>query len=180
MDIVLIFKALGDHSRLKMMQEILRGEITVEVLCEKLKLVSSTVSHHANKLIKANLVNMRKEGKTVFYSMNKDLLDTPLMKLIEDGPEADNVDRRSEVYRNKVLENFVEFGKLKSIPTQRKKRRIILEQIVSNFDWDKKYPEKEVNEVLKSWHEDFCTLRRELICEQLMNRKDGKYWRIGE
>lgn len=90
------------------------------------------------------------------------------------------MDRRSEVYRNKVLENFVEFGKLKSIPTQRKKRRIILEQIVSNFDWDKKYPEKEVNEVLKSWHEDFCTLRRELICEQLMNRKDGKYWRVGE
>ncbi|MBT3786613.1 metalloregulator ArsR/SmtB family transcription factor [bacterium] len=180
MDIVLIFKALGDHSRLSMIREIIEDEVTVEVLCEKLKLVSSTVSHHAAKLVNAGLIEMRKEGKTVIYSINKELLETPLIQIVSEGSEPGNKDRRSLVYSKKVLENFLEFGKLKSIPTRRKKRRIILEQIVSNFDYNRKYREMEVNEILKEWHEDYCFLRREMICENLMERKDGMYWRVDD
>jgi len=180
MDIVSIFKALGDHSRLRMIQEISECEVTVELLCEKLKLVSSTVSHHAKKLVNAGLIEMRKEGKAVIYSINREILNTPLMDLIKEGNETTNSDRRSLVYRKKVLDNFLKFGRLKSIPTQRKKRRIILEQIVSHFDLNRKYQEREVNEILREWHDDHCFLRRELICESLMQRKDGIYWRLEE
>ena len=40
------------------------------------------------------------------------------------------------------------------------------------------YSEKEVNEILKQYHEDYATLRRELIDMHFLDRKKGLYWCI--
>ena len=61
-------------------------------------------------------------------------------------------------------------------PAQRKKKRIILEEIAKVFSPDKIYSEREVNLLIADFHDDFCTLRRDLISEGLMERKDGTYW----
>ena len=60
---------------------------------------------------------------------------------------------------------------------QRKKRRIVLEQLVENFEQGRIYTEKEVNLIIADFHDDFCTLRRELVAEKLMKRQGGKYER---
>ncbi|MGN6757722.1 MAG: DUF2087 domain-containing protein, partial [Thermomicrobiales bacterium] len=39
------------------------------------------------------------------------------------------------------------------------------------------YPEAEVNEIIKCYHPDAATLRRELIGHQLLARERGVYWR---
>ena len=79
--------------------------------------------------------------------------------------------------RNKIIDSFFKAGKLKSIPSQRKKRTIILEHLLQDFELGRVYDEKEVNEVIRKYHEDVCTIRREFIMEKMMTRKDGKYQR---
>ncbi|MFA7578092.1 MAG: DUF2087 domain-containing protein, partial [Candidatus Muiribacteriota bacterium] len=37
--------------------------------------------------------------------------------------------------------------------------------------------EKEVNEIIQKFHEDYCLIRREMVEEGFMDRKDGIYWR---
>jgi hypothetical protein len=63
----------------------------------------------------------------------------------------------------------------------------VLNHIVSLFEYDRQYPEKEVNEKLKPVNPDFAALRRYLIDKEFLKRdhitdKDGRtitiYWRI--
>jgi len=70
-------------------------------------------------------------------------------------------------------------GKLKDIPAQRKKRTAVLEVILNEFEPNRVYDEKDVNEVIRRFHSDVCTIRREFIMENMMSRKDGKYMRKG-
>jgi hypothetical protein len=37
-----------------------------------------------------------------------------------------------------------------------------------------------VNLIIADFHDDFCTLRRDMISEKLMARENGLYWRIDE
>ncbi len=180
MDAVAIFKALGDASRLEMIREIIAGPVPTEILCEKLKLAPSTISHHANKLLKAGLIESRKEQQSIIYFESPKGLNCKLKDLIMAEKDSEIVDGRKDSYRKKVINHFVEFGRLKQIPVQRKKRKIILEQILTEFEEDKKYSEKEVNEILKNWHEDYCYLRREMISENLLSRENSRYWRVKE
>jgi len=77
----------------------------------------------------------------------------------------------------RVINNFMVNGYFKELPAQRKKRKYILEYILKQFELNRVYPEKEVNEIIMKYHEDFCFVRREFIMEKMMTRKDGKYHR---
>lgn len=76
---------------------------------------------------------------------------------------------------SKTLGSFFADGKLKSIPTTRSKRLVVLKHLVSQLDRAKVYSEPELNKFLAGFHEDICTLRREMIMNKLMVRKNGKY-----
>lgn len=178
MDTLAIFKALGDSSRLNMMREIAERPLCAEELCERLKLAPSTISHHAGKLVKAGLVSIAKEQQTVIYSIADSAINKTIKELIMIQVDSAIVDGRKDVYGKSVLNHFIEFGRLKNIPAQRKKRRIILQQILEEFEHGKKYSELEVNEILKNWHDDYCYLRREMISEDLLGREKGVYWRL--
>ena len=103
---------------------------------------------------------------------------TRLSILKEKSEEADLQQQRDAKYRQKVIDTFFEYGKLKSIPAQQKKRRIVLEVIAEQFERGKIYPEREVNLIIADFHEDFCTIRRDMIGEHLMERDARGYWRI--
>lgn len=51
-------------------------------------------------------------------------------------------EEREEKYRKKVLDSFFEYGKLKVIPMQRKKEKIVLEEIAKAFELEKEYTER--------------------------------------
>jgi hypothetical protein len=52
--------------------------------------------------------------------------------------------------------------------------------VVEGFEVGKRYSEKRVNEMLKGYHADTATLRRELVGFKLMQREGGggEYWRV--
>jgi hypothetical protein len=56
----------------------------------------------------------------------------------------------------------------------------VLRWLVTRFEEERRYPEREVNEIIGQHHSDFATLRRELIGAGLMRREEGVYWRMAE
>lgn len=64
-----------------------------------------------------------------------------------------------------------------SIPSKHSKRRTFLEGLVPLFALQRRYPEGEVNEILREVHPDVAALRRYLVEEQLLVRANGQYWR---
>jgi hypothetical protein len=69
-------------------------------------------------------------------------------------------------------------GKLNTIPAQYKKMLIILDELVKAFDTGRTYTEREVNITIADFHDDFCTLRREMVDAGLLSRENGIYTRI--
>jgi len=47
------------------------------------------------------------------------------------------------------------------------------------FEPGVKYPERDVNAILRAWHDDHAALRRYLVDEGLLDREGGQYWRSG-
>lgn len=78
--------------------------------------------------------------------------------------------------RDSVIRNFFsKEGKLKNIPSQLKKKLIILEHMMTNLEAGRSYSEKEINEFIKAYHEDFATIRREFIMHQFLFREKEIY-----
>jgi hypothetical protein len=78
-----------------------------------------------------------------------------------------------------VLRTFFVDGRLRAIPTRREKRLLVLNHIVRVFEPGVRYPEKDVNVALRAFHDDHAALRRYLVDEDLLSRKDSVYWRSG-
>ena len=66
------FKLLGDESKFKIISELKNGEKCVCVIYKELGLDQTLVSHHLSALKKTGLINGRKAGKWVYYSVNKE------------------------------------------------------------------------------------------------------------
>jgi len=151
----------------------------VERLAQRLGLTPPTISFHLKKLADAGAVTSYKTQYYTMYALEKSVFMTSILELIqEQSDEAELQRQRDEAYRQKVLDSFFEYGKLKSIPMQKKKERIVLEEIVKSFEYNRRYTEREVNIILADFHDDFCTLRRDMIGEKLMARDMQIYWRV--
>jgi len=172
-----LLKALADRSRLRIINALIERPQYVEELSERLELAASTVSFHLKKMEEAGLVYSVKEQYYMTYHLQTKLLDIPVIELVKFETENKHEEvERMKQYRNKVMKAFFRYGKLTKIPVQRKKRRIILEEIAKKFKFGRQYAEKEVNLLIAEFHDDFCTLRREMICERIMDRAKGYYW----
>ncbi|MEV5414095.1 DUF2087 domain-containing protein [Thermopolyspora sp. NPDC052614] len=81
--------------------------------------------------------------------------------------------------QERIIRTFLVDGRLRAIPTRRGKRLEVLDYIVRVFEPGVRYSEKEVNVALRAFHDDYATLRRYLIDEDLLTRENGVYWRSG-
>ncbi len=185
-EMLAFFRVLADANRLKivgLLSQRSPGEgYSVEELAGLLGLGASTVSHHLSRLAEVGLVSARAEGYYNIYSLQKGVIETMARRLLsgEVLPQAARtVD--PEAYDDKVWKDYIqENGRLKSIPSQRKKREAILRRLLREFQPGVEYTEKQVNEILGKYHWDTATLRREMIgCKMLDRTTNGSaYWRI--
>ncbi len=176
-DAIQLFKCLADKSRLQILKSLAIEDMYVERLAERLGISPSTVSFHLKKLTEAKAVTSYKSQYYTMYSLCRDIFTTTILTIIQE--ESDEVTlqaQREEAYRRRVIDAFFVYGKLKSIPTQRKKERIILEEIAKSFEHGRIYTEPEVNAIIQTFHDDFCTIRRDMIGEKIMAREAGNYW----
>lgn len=78
-----IFKALGDTTRVRMLDALSRSEVCVCDLAEMLGLTESAVSHQLRFLRSLRLVRSRRDGRHIYYA----LADQHIVKLFEQGLE---------------------------------------------------------------------------------------------
>ncbi len=172
-----IIKSLADTSRLRVLKALMDKPRYVEELAHRLNLAASTVSFHLKKLEAAGLVNQSKEQYYIIYKINNEIFDTSLRELIDcDDIEKFTQEDRIEKYRQKVLKTFFKKNKLVQLPVQRKKRMIVLDEFAKKFKSGKTYTEENVNEIITEAYGDYCTIRRLLIEEGIMNRDKQHYW----
>jgi len=82
--------------------------------------------------------------------------------------------------REAVLRAFVlPDGRLSAIPTRIRKRLVVLNEMAQAFEIGQTYDEAQVNNSLRAWHDDVAALRRYLVEEGFLERRDGRYWRAG-
>lgn len=131
------------------------------------------------KLMDAGAVSSRREQYYTMYSINKEMFQCRILDILgEKSSDAQRQQEREARYRQRVLDSFFEYGRLKSIPAQRKKERICLEEIAKELELGRPYPERELNQVLLRFHQDYCTLRRDMISEGILRREEGLYTRL--
>ena len=51
-----------------------------------------------------------------------------------------------------------------------------MEEMVKIFEIGKEYSEQQVNEMIHTFHQDHCTIRREMVVLGLLNRNRDRYW----
>ena len=87
-DLASIFKTMGDPTRIKIINALRKKELCVCDLSELLDMSTSAISHQLRVLRDNNLVKNRKEGRSVYYSLDDDhvlsLFSQGLQHVLED------------------------------------------------------------------------------------------------
>jgi hypothetical protein len=79
-----------------------------------------------------------------------------------------------------VLRNFMtDDGRLERIPAVKSKRLVVLDFLAQRFEPGRIYPERDVNFLLGQFYRDYAALRRYLVDEGFLERRDNFYWRAG-
>jgi hypothetical protein len=174
--LVEVFRALGDPVRLRLLGLVAERPRTGKELAEAVAVGAPTVSHHLDKLARAKLISVERAGQSRIYTLNTETLTAFARLAHNDAPALESGEvTDDERERAKVLRDFFDGDRLKQIPAQRKRRVIVLQHLVARFDPERDYTERQVSDLLKQAHEDFATLRRELIDYGFMTRAGGVY-----
>lgn len=82
-DLAELFKVFGDSTRIRILFVLFEAEVCVCDLAQALNMTQSAISHQLKILKQSKLVNSRREGKSVFYS----LADGHVRTIIAQGRE---------------------------------------------------------------------------------------------
>ena len=77
------FKTLGDESRIQIVWALAQGELCVGDIADLLSMSPSAVSHHLRTLRNLKLVRVRREHRTLYYSLD----DKHIENLLDEGIE---------------------------------------------------------------------------------------------
>ena len=171
---IAIFKALADESRLKIISILLEKDSYTEYLANRLSLTPPTITYHMDKLEKAGIVQSTRIQHYIIYSINRDLMDRRIGDFIREVIQYDD----TKSYEEKVIDNFFEYGRLKRLPSQIKKREIVIGYIASRFEFEKIYTEKDLITIIVELHDDYCTIKRDLIGMGFLEDLNRQYKRI--
>ena len=91
MDTIIVMKALGDETRMKILKLLLSHNYCVRALAKNLNISEAAVSQHLKTLREAGLIVGSKQSYFVHYSVNRDVLHT----LAEDIEALTQIDRET-------------------------------------------------------------------------------------
>jgi len=175
-ELVALFKALADPTRLRLAALIVDRARCGQDLASELGISTGTVSHHLRVLRDAGLVRESRQPPFSFFELDLGALQQALKavsskKVVREF--ADDDPRSSE--ERKVIRTFFDGPRLVAMPAPRKKKQMILEEILRRIPRRKEYEERELSRYIETIFEDYCTVRREWIMGRYMVRENGTY-----
>ena len=81
-------------------------------------------------------------------------------------------------YRKQVLKTFFKNGQLLKIPTQNRKKDVVLQKVASRFVKDQVYTEAQVDEVLLKIYPDLEKLKSIFLTSRFIKKTNGVYQTI--
>ena len=70
-----LYRALGDETRLRILQMLVGSEVCVCDLAGELEISQPLLSHHLKTLREAGLVQARRDGRWMHYSLDADVVE---------------------------------------------------------------------------------------------------------
>lgn len=164
---------LADEDRLRVFSAIALGARSVPDIADHAGMDPRTVVKALQRLESGGVVS----GDGNEWDLRRDVI----------AAEARRTSRTVEPYEEEglpprqaaVLRAFLVDGRLASIPSTRSKRLVVLDHIAKVFEIGVRYPEREVDTLVRAFHADYAALRRYLVDEGFLTREAGTYWRSG-
>ncbi len=179
-NVVTLFKGLADPTRLRMVAAMVERPRCGQDLAAEIGVAPATVSHHLKVLEKAGLLLETRQPPYVFYQVDLEALQRALrsvttpkrVKQLASSAAVDDDTRE-------VLRAFFDGPRLRALPMQRKKKELVLEEVLRRIPRRKEYAEPELNRFIEVVFDDYCTVRREWIMGRYMTR-EGQVYRLAD
>lgn len=173
-DTVDAIRLLADDERLAVVGALVLGARTTEDVAVRTSLPPRRVLEALTRLESGGLVSREDDGAWSFDVGR-------LKEIAREARPRDEPDDVGDVDATtaSVLRTFLRGGRLTQIPTQHSKRLVVLDHVSRMFDIGVRYPEREVNAILRIFHPDYAALRRYLVDEGFLSRERNEYWRTG-
>jgi len=159
---------LADEHRLRVFAAVALGARTVAEVAERSGLDETDVQGALPRLVGAGLVEQ------------EDGLHVPLEALrgaARRRPERARGAADATPDEQRILRNFVVDGRLVRLPARYAQKQVVLGYVARRFEESRDYEEREVNELLRGFHDDSASLRRYLVDEGMLEREAGVYRR---
>lgn len=102
-------------------------------------------------------------------------VDPPVVLSAEHPVELSAEMLTEDAAYRKSVRTFFDGEVLREIPARRKARAAVLLHLLTRFEGGREYAEAEVDAILRTAHEDYAWLRRELVNYRYLSRADGRY-----
>lgn len=199
-----ILRCIGNTDRLFILLALLKEPLSVAAMVEKCGYNSTGQAyHHLKPLIAADLVREARKPSKGTYIISPDrvqsllLLLSGVQELLGNQPDKGIWGQSTEMHAGATMvdERYLATAEetqkiiricfrstqplvLKTFPPKEKKKLVILNLIAQQFQPDRQYSEKEVNQILEEIYTDYVTIRRYLIEYGYMDRTVdcSAYW----
>jgi hypothetical protein len=174
-DAATIAGLLADDERRRVVAALVLGAATIEEVRAATGLTVREAASALSRLVEAELVVRGTDGTHVL------LAEAFRRAAIAAAPERPEPDPTGDVPEDaaRVLRTFLRGGRLVAIPMQHGKKLVILDRLAQEFDIGVRYSERQVNGILRRFHDDVAALRRYLVDDGYLDREAGEYWRAG-
>jgi hypothetical protein len=174
-DAATIVGLLADDDRRRVFAALVLGASTLEDLRASTGLPSRRAATALARLVAGDLVVRSDQGEHVLLG---EAFRLAAMAAAPERPAPDPTDDVPEDDA-RILRRYFRGGRLTQIPTQRSRKLVVLDRLAQEFDVGSRYSERQVNAILRRFHEDVASLRRFLVDEGFLDRASGEYWRSG-
>ena len=166
---------LADERRLRVFAAVVLGAAREDEIVAAAGLEGKAVRTALDRLIRGQLIESSAEGYRASATRFTDAARWAAGQRHQVTPEELGATPEQAA----VLRNFLIDGRLTHLPVPRQKRRVVLDFLAGRFEPGVQYPERDVNFMLGQFHRDYAALRRALVDEEFLERRDGFYWRAG-
>lgn len=185
-EVMRVASALGDDVRLQILEMLAAfGPMRSQEMIEKLSVSQPTVSRQLKQLKNTQFISERRDGDaSKIFELNPNRLGEVMFMLesLLSKANARMVLNDVRLDQPAELRKFLnDVGQIHRYPNKLNLQKLVIQYLSPKFDAEKKYSEKEVNELLNQWHtyKDPARLRRDLVDYGYLQRTaDGsEYWR---
>jgi len=167
-----VWGLLADEDRRRVFAALVLGAQTLPELAERSGMAPPEVWRALRRLAREDVVAVEDDRWTVRG-------DVIAQRARAAAPAPEDVGEGLPPREAGVLRAFLREGRIERLPATRSKRLVVLEHVAHAFEPGVRYPEREVNTLLRAFHPDHAALRRHLVDEGYLTREAGVYWRSG-